>query len=91
VRRQLSSRDRAGCVLCSDKLLLEPKADLKARIGFSPDEFDALILSFAHQVTVPDRRPRYRQIAVEYDPFREPNEARVSRCAYDYNPFAGPW
>ena len=24
-----------------DKLLLEPKADLKARIGFSPDEFDA--------------------------------------------------
>ena len=37
-----------------DKLLLEPKADLKARIGFSPDEFDALILSFAHPVTVPD-------------------------------------
>ena len=25
-----------------DKLLLQPKADLKARIGFSPDEFDAL-------------------------------------------------
>ena len=37
-----------------DKLLLEPKADLKARIGFSPDEFDALILTFAHPVTVPD-------------------------------------
>src|SRR5271165_1428717 len=61
-----------------DKLLLEPKADLKARIGFSPDEFDALMLSFAHPVTVPDCRSHYRQIAVEYDPFREPDESRVS-------------
>jgi phage terminase large subunit len=43
-----------------DKLLLEPKADLKSRIGFSPDEFDALILTFAHPVAVLDYRPRYR-------------------------------
>ena len=33
-----------------DKLLLEPKAGLKERIGFSPDEFDALILTFAQPV-----------------------------------------
>ena len=39
-----------------DKLLLEPKADLKARIGFSPDEFDAMIFTFAHPVTVPEYR-----------------------------------
>jgi hypothetical protein len=44
-----------------DKLLLEPKADLKDRIGFSPDEFDALILTFAQPVMmVPDYRPRHR-------------------------------
>jgi hypothetical protein len=38
-----------------DNLLLEPKADLKARIGFSPDAFDPLILTFAHPVAI--RRP----------------------------------
>ena len=70
-----------------DKLLLEPKADLKARIGFSPDEFDALILTFSHAVTVPEHRPRYRQMQVEYNPFCEMDESRVSSPAYDYNPF----
>ena len=54
-----------------DKLLLEPKADLKARIGFSPDEFDALILTFAHPVTVPEYRPRYRKAEEEWNPYRE--------------------
>ena len=52
-----------------DKLLLEPKADLKARIGFSPDEFDAMILTFAHPVTVPHDRPRHRQLQVSTTPF----------------------
>ena len=70
-----------------DKLLLEPKADLKDRIGFSPDEFDALILTFAQPVTVPDHRPRYRKVEADFNPFRETDESRVSSPAYDYNPF----
>jgi len=70
-----------------DKLLLEPKADLKARIGFSPDEFDALILTFAHPVTVSDYQPRYRQLQVEYNPYREPDPYRASSHTYDYNPY----
>jgi hypothetical protein len=75
-----------------DKLLLEPKADLKERIGFSPDEFDALILTFAHPVTVQYDRPRYhRQMEVEYNPYRELEEDRGSSHTYDYNPFKERW
>ena len=74
-----------------DKLLLEPKADLKARIGFSPDGFDPLILTFAQPVmTAPDYRPRYR-MAVEYNPYAEQGANRPSNFSYDYNPFAEPW
>ena len=62
-----------------DKLLLEPKADLKARIGFSPDEFDALILTFAHPVTVPDYRPRYRHCRWSTIPFA--NRTRIAFLA----------
>ena len=72
-----------------DKLLLEPKADLKERIGFSPDEFDAMVLTFAHPVTAPYDRPRYpRQMQVEYNPFQELDLYRSSSYTYDYNPFA---
>ena len=69
-----------------DKLLLEPKADLKARIGFSPDEFDALILTFAQPVMVPDDRPRCR-MAVEYNPYAEQGANSPSNFSHDYNPF----
>ena len=55
---------------------------------FQSVEFDALILTFAHPVTVPEYRPRYRQLQVEYDPFRETNVSNVSDYSYDYNPFA---
>ena len=33
-----------------EKLIIEPKALLKARLGYSPDHLDALILSFASPV-----------------------------------------
>ena len=62
-----------------DRLILEPKEDIKAKLGYSPDEADAAALSFAHPVSVPDHRPRYyRPMEVEYDPFRELDEGRVS-------------
>jgi hypothetical protein len=65
--------------------LLEPKADLKERIGFSPDEFDALILTFAQPVMmVPE--PRHR-MAVEYNPYAEEGANRPPNFNYEYNPF----
>jgi hypothetical protein len=65
---------------------LSRRQDLKERIGFSPDEFDALILTFAQPVMVPDFRPRYR-MAVEYNPYPEEGANRPSNFSYDYNPF----
>jgi len=38
----------------SRKLFIEPKEDLRKRIGRSPDDADALILTFAPQETVPE-------------------------------------
>ena len=73
-----------------DKLLLEPKADLKERIGFSPDEFDALILTFSQPVMAPDLRPRYR-MTVEYNPYAEQGANRPPNFTYDYNPFEQHW
>jgi hypothetical protein len=71
-----------------DRLMLEPKEDIKAKLGCSPDEADAAALSFAHPVSAPDRRPRYhRPMAVEYDPFAEPDSKRFSNFTYDYDPF----
>src|SRR6185312_3926703 len=56
-----------------DRLLLEPKEQVKARLGYSPDDADALALTFAQPVaarqvftdgagytyTLQDREPRY--------------------------------
>jgi phage terminase large subunit len=43
-----------------DRFLLEPKDDVKARLGFSPDELDALILTFAEDVMSKRQRDRNR-------------------------------
>jgi phage terminase large subunit len=83
-----------------DRLVLEPKQDIKAKLGYSPDEADAAALSFAHPVSVPDYRARYRKMEVEYNPFREPEEwnpyretgaERFSSRNHDYNPFKERW
>src|SRR5213078_2530431 len=34
-----------------DRLLLEPKEQVKARLGYSPDDADAFVLTFAQPVT----------------------------------------
>ena len=57
-----------------DRLLIEPKEQIKARLGFSPDEMDALMLTFAAPV---QRRPRGLHVAVsrsfesDYDPYAQ--------------------
>ena len=70
-----------------DRLILEPKDDVKAKLGYSPDEADAAALTFAQPVMARNYRPRYRQMVVEYDPFQEPEPTRYSRHSYDHDPF----
>lgn len=53
-----------------DKLILEPKAMVKAKMGGrSPDEFDAAMLSFAEPVTPTQSRRGPSRHRFEYDPF----------------------
>ena len=55
----------------NDRLLLEPKELLKSKLGFSPDDFDAAILTFAEPITLAAQQPRLRgnRLAVDYNPF----------------------
>lgn len=54
----------------NDRLLLEPKEDVKSKIGYSPDEADAWAMTFAEPVAMKDRRRgRPARHQVDYDPF----------------------
>lgn len=55
-----------------EQLLIEPKEDIKSKLGFSPDHMDALMLTFALPVEKETHNPLIRdnnQIQYEYDPF----------------------
>src|SRR5262249_50980884 len=67
-----------------DKLLLEPKEDIEARLGYSLDEADSFVLTFAEAVTVPDPLSRSRRTAVlsDYNPYAEQTYA-----ANEYDPY----
>jgi len=67
-----------------DKLLLEPKELVKARLGYSPDDADAFALTFAEPVA-PRKPPMDRTMA--FDLWRE-TRANVGRVIHDYDPFA---
>jgi len=56
-----------------DKLLLEPKEDIEARLGYSLDEFDSFVLTFAEPVSVPDplSRSRRTEVLADYHPYAE--------------------
>ena len=56
-----------------DRFLLEPKDDVKDKIGYSPDEFDAAIMTFAEPVQAATRQRRANQSAMQgkYDPFAD--------------------
>lgn len=58
------------------KIIIEPKDDVKERLGRSPDKADALALTFAETV-MPAERPEY--------PFLQRQQGRVD---VDYDPFA---
>ena len=59
-----------------DRLLLEPKEQVKARLGYSPDDADAFVLTFAQPVAAGSGygyggpRARPGRALVEYDPLR---------------------
>lgn len=56
-----------------DKLLLEPKENIEARLGYTLDDFDAFILTFAEPVSPKQRGlvPGRRQPEQDWNPFRE--------------------
>lgn len=58
-----------------DRLLLEPKDGVKAKIGFSPDEFDSAMMTFAEPIALPSTsrlRPARSAIPTDYAPFQTP-------------------
>jgi phage terminase large subunit len=62
-----------------DKMLLEPKDTVKVKLGYSPDHFDGLILTFAHPVQRKSAYPAAavnRRHKIDYDPTQESWKAR---------------
>jgi len=67
-----------------DKLILEPKKDIKIRLGYSPDEADAGALTFAEPVNFAVeslRGPQRSAVDTSYDPFGRIDDNR-GRPAY---------
>jgi hypothetical protein len=90
-----------------DKLLIEPKDDVKAKLGYSPDHLDALALTFAQPVALGDHnrgifgkpqhevewRPSYLQ---KPEPRHEAFYRRYRNhgepsFSSDYQPFRDAW
>lgn len=69
-----------------DTLILEPKDLIKVKIGHSPDDSDALALTFAEPVVGKDtsRRPtRPQRVQTDWNPFAEQTSPVVSSETYD--------
>jgi phage terminase large subunit len=74
-----------------DRLLLEDKAQIKIKLGYSPDEADAFVLTFAEPIAArASHRPAPTQEAV-YNPFRDLDRivAKSYAASGDYDPFRG--
>jgi phage terminase large subunit len=70
-----------------DRLLVEPKDQIKKRLGRSPDLADALACTFAFPIAPKPAHPALAQgnhAATDYDPLQPRQEQR--RDAFDYNP-----
>ncbi len=59
-----------------DRLLLEPKEVIKAKIGYSPDDADALAQTFAEPVSPKQVAPRVSRHKVDYNPYASMYEQR---------------
>jgi hypothetical protein len=67
-----------------DRLLLEPKDQVKARLGYSPDDADAFALTFAQPVAV---RERFWDRTEEWERMRR--RSRPGRALTEYDPLEG--
>ena len=77
-----------------DRLMLEPKKEIKIKLGYSPDEADAFVLTFAEPVNVKGNRDSTRapRAVEEYKPFAELERSVEASYARDagggrYDPF----
>lgn len=57
----------------NDKLMIEPKDVIKEKLGYSPDEMDAFILTFAGPVVknIPTHKGKNARFTYEYDPLSD--------------------
>lgn len=72
-----------------EQLILEPKEEVKKRLGFSPDHMDALCLTFAAPIERENRTPFARSgiHTNEYDPFaRDKVLPNFHNSDYVYDP-----
>jgi hypothetical protein len=67
-----------------DRLLLEPKELVKARLGHSPDDADAFALTFAQSVAP---RTVFADRTMAFDAYRTAR-ASAGRVEHEYDPFA---
>jgi hypothetical protein len=73
-----------------DRLLLEDKEQIKEKLGFSPDEADAFVLTFAEPITaLGNSQPRFVPAQKPYDPFAEFDRLSATGRDSGYDPFAG--
>ncbi len=92
----IADDDNLGAALVStnytfkgDRFILEPKEDVKDKLGYSPDEFDAAMMTFAEPIQPISQtmfnRPR---APTTYDPFAEFNQMGIgSAVSQSYDPF----
>jgi phage terminase large subunit len=73
-----------------DRLLLEPKEQLKQRLGCSPDEGDAFALTFAQPVAA---RPVYASLTDElyHRTMQARRRGRPGMCLTEYDPLGEEW
>ena len=65
-----------------DRLLLEPKEQVKQRLGYSPDDADAFALTFAQPVA---ERPVYRDLTERFTAWQD--SRRRGEVIHEYDPF----
>lgn len=69
------------------QLLLEPKADIKAKLGFSPDDADAFVLTFAEPVSPGDRIQGRSRHQSEYNAYAEERGGIGNAVRDSFDPF----
>lgn len=74
-----------------DKLLIEPKDQVKKRLGKSPDLADGLALTFAFPIAAKVKIPSniHTGQGGEYDPIARAAQQMQNSVRGDYNPFGG--